>query len=149
MFCQTILLTISILVSMLGGNVLSSPFRVHSIEIFTSDCDDCGVGVFGEVSIKVKFEILNIKHVMYKKYYNYLEHILYTFDILLILKICGSGPLQCCATGSLNHLAENDFKPGESNTFDGDFIGTCDGFDLGETSTINLNNAIEIWHEGE
>ena len=63
-------------------------------------------------------------------------------------QICGSGSLQCCETGSLNHLAENDFKPGESNTFEGDFIGTCDGFDLGESTTINLNNAIEIWHDG-
>ena len=37
-------------------NAYASPFRVHSIEIFTSDCDDCGVGVFGEVSVKVTIE---------------------------------------------------------------------------------------------
>ena len=70
-------------------------------------------------------------------------------NILLSSKLCGSGSMQCCETGALNHLADNDFKPGESNTFEGDFIGTCDGFDLGESSTINLNNAIEIWHEGK
>ena len=67
----------------------------------------------------------------------------------LLPKLCGSGSLQCCETGSLNHLADNDFKRGESNTFEGDFIGTCDGFDLGESTTVNLNNAIEIWHDGK
>ena len=46
-----------IVVSMLGGKTHGTSFRVHSIEIYTSDCDDCGVGVFGEVSVKVAFGI--------------------------------------------------------------------------------------------
>ena len=62
--------------------------------------------------------------------------------------MCGTGPLQCCVTGSLNHLFGNDFKPGESNHFEGSFLGECDGFDLGESSTINMNNVIEIYHDG-
>ena len=62
--------------------------------------------------------------------------------------MCGSGPLQCCVTGSLNHLFGNDFKPGESNHFEGSFLGECDGFDLGESNTINMNNVIEIYHDG-
>ena len=64
-------------------------------------------------------------------------------------KLCGSGQKQCCVTGSLNHLIDNDFKPGESNIFEGEFIGECDGFDLGDGSTINLNNAIELFHDGK
>ena len=33
--------------------VSGATFRIHSLEIFTSDCHDCGVGVLGEVSVKV------------------------------------------------------------------------------------------------
>ena len=37
--------------------VSGASFRIHSLEIFTSDCHDCGVGVLGEVSVKVIIKI--------------------------------------------------------------------------------------------
>ena len=37
--------------------VSGATFRIHSLEIFTSDCHDCGVGVLGEVSVKVIIKI--------------------------------------------------------------------------------------------
>ena len=37
--------------------VSGANFRIHSLEIFTSDCHDCGVGVLGEVSVKVIIKI--------------------------------------------------------------------------------------------
>ena len=37
--------------------VRGASFRIHSLEIFTSDCHDCGVGVLGEVSVKVIIKI--------------------------------------------------------------------------------------------
>ena len=52
-------------------------------------------------------------------------------------------------TNPLNHLIENDFQPGESNLFDGPFIGECDGFDLGDDSLINLNNIMTLYHTGK
>ncbi len=64
-------------------------------------------------------------------------------------KLCGSGQLQCCVTGALNHLTHNDFQPGKSNTFEGNYIGECDGFDLGDSSAIDLSNTIEIFHDGK
>ena len=50
----------SIVVVMFVCKAYASSFRVHSIEIFTSDCDDCGVGVFGEVSVKVTIEYFEL-----------------------------------------------------------------------------------------
>ena len=63
----------------------------------------------------------------------------------------GTGELSLFEAGSerVNHLFGNDFKPGESNHFEGSFLGECDGFDLGESNTINLNNVIEIYHDGK
>ena len=57
--------------------------------------------------------------------------------------------MECCVTNPLNHLIEDDFQPGESNLFDGEFIGECDGFDLGDDSSINLNNIITLYHTGK
>ena len=53
-------IVLSIVVVMFVCKAYASPFRVHSIEIFTSDCDDCGVGVFGEVSVKVTIEYFEL-----------------------------------------------------------------------------------------
>ena len=39
--------------------VSGASFRIHSLEIFTSDCHDCGVGVLGEVSVKVIIKIFS------------------------------------------------------------------------------------------
>ena len=39
--------------------VSGTAFRIHSLEIFTSDCHDCGVGVLGEVSVKVIIKIFS------------------------------------------------------------------------------------------
>ena len=57
---------LSIVVLMFVCYAYASPFRVHSIEIFTSDCDDCGVGVFGEISVKVIIENVGF-HLKFQK----------------------------------------------------------------------------------
>ena len=44
---------LSFIVILLMHGVVSDSFHVHSVEIFTSNCDDCGIGVFGEISVKV------------------------------------------------------------------------------------------------
>ena len=45
--------------------VSGASFRIHSLEIFTSDCNDCGVGVLGEVSVKVITKILLLSIICY------------------------------------------------------------------------------------
>ena len=60
--------------------------------------------------------------------------------------MCGKGPGICCVTGTLDNIFENDFNEGTISEFEGNRIGECNGFDLGEME--DWTEFMTLYHSG-
>ena len=119
----------------------------------TSNCDDCGMSQFGDLSIQVNL-LFYIEYCDSKVRYlisALIESILrcdsfigyLTKKISPFIQVCGS---QCCVAEDLDNKFHDDFDEGELSTFQGDVLGECDGFDIGKA--LDWSGCMTLYHSG-
>ena len=108
--------------------------HVRRIEVMTSDCEDCGMSILGQLSVKVWLFSLQLIFCIF--YYFSLKY----------LQLCGNGPGQCCVAENLDNFFSDDFNRGELSSFEGSTLGECNGFDLGQKE--DWTSCMTLYHSG-
>ena len=112
--------------------------HVRRIEVLTSDCEDCGMSILGQLSVKVLKPFSQSSFLFFLYFFLRLS--------LKYLQLCGNGPGQCCVAENLDNIFSDDFNRGELSSFDGSTLGECNGFDLGQKE--DWTSCMTLYHSG-
>ena len=60
--------------------------------------------------------------------------------------MCGLGPGSCCVAENLDNIWGNDFNEGTISEFEGNTLGECNGYDLGDMK--DWTEFMTLYHSG-